>query len=109
VWAFEADGGLTFVHSAQGRLAVDVSLAEIEASPLGADCCLVHRSWLVNLANVKVFDFGLEGALLFVGPKIGQTDGLRVPVARDRVRAVREILLAGTIGLRRRDREGEEE
>jgi DNA-binding LytR/AlgR family response regulator len=107
-WAFEANGGLTLVHSAHGRLEVDVTLAEIVASAIGADYCLVHRSWLVNLANVKVFELGVDGAELFVGPKIGQADGLRVPVARDRVRAVREILLTGTIGLRRRDREGDE-
>jgi DNA-binding LytR/AlgR family response regulator len=109
VWAFEADRGLTFVHSAYGRLDIDVTLTEIEASSVGADCCRVHRSWLVNLASVRVLETGLGGVELVVGPRLAQADGLRVPVSRDRVRAVREVLLAGTIGLRRRDREGVEE
>ena len=118
VWAFEADARLTFVHSVHGRLDIDVSLAEIEASPLGHMFARVHRSWLANLALVKALDHSPGETLLFVstrgwtprprlhprrGPHPWERAGIRVPVSRDRVREVREALLAGAIGVRRRE------
>lgn len=117
VWAFEADARLTFVHSVHGRLDIDVSLAEIEASPLGHLFARVHRSWLANLALVKALDHAPGETQLFVSTKLdgtseasprpgqqeGERTGIRVPVSRDRVRGVREALLASAIGVRRRE------
>jgi DNA-binding LytR/AlgR family response regulator len=103
VWAFEADARLVFVHSLHGRLDIDVSLAEIEASALGHMFARVHRSWLVNLALVKALDHSPGETLLFVNTVRSERGGIRVPVSRDRVRRVREALLASTIGVRRRD------
>jgi DNA-binding LytR/AlgR family response regulator len=103
VWAFEADARLTFVHSAHGRLDIDIPLAEIEASSLGSAFVRVHRSWLANLALVKALEHTPGETQLFVGAKIGERTGIRVPVSRDRVRPVRDVLLAGAIGVRRRE------
>ncbi len=103
VWAFEADARLTFAHSAQGKLDIDVSLAEIEASPLGAAFVRVHRGWLANVTLVKTLEHAPGETQLFVGAKLGERSGIRVPVSRDRVRAVRGLLLESTIGVRRRE------
>jgi DNA-binding LytR/AlgR family response regulator len=103
VWAFEADARLVFVHSLHGRLDIDVSLTEIEASALGHMFARVHRSWLVNLALVKALDHAPGETLLFVNTVRSERGGIRVPVSRDRVRKVREALLASTIGVRRRE------
>jgi two-component system response regulator LytT len=91
VWAFEAADRLASVHSTRGRHDVDLSLAAIEAS-FGAALVRVHRNWLVNAAHIRE----LEGGELLVG------DDLRVPVARERATAVRELLLERTAGVRKR-------
>src|SRR2546422_9700886 len=44
IWAFEAADRLTFVHSREGRFAIDLSLAAIEAS-FGRALFRVHRNW----------------------------------------------------------------
>jgi len=103
VWAFEADARLTFAHSAHGKLDIDVSLAEIESSPLGHAFVRVHRGWLANLGLVKALEHTPGETQLFVGAKFGERSGIRVPVSRDRVRAVRNLLLETAIGVRRRD------
>jgi DNA-binding LytR/AlgR family response regulator len=103
VWGFEADARLTFAHSAHGKLDIDVSLAEIEASPLGRTFIRVHRGWLANLALVKALEHSPGETQLFVGAKLGERSGIRVPVSRDRVRAVRTLLLDTAIGVRRRE------
>ncbi len=103
VWAFEADARLTFVHSASGKLDIDVSLAEIEASPLGRLFVRVHRSWLANLALVKALEHDPGVTQLFVGSAMGESTRIHVPVSRDRVRAVRDMLLATAVGVRRRE------
>ena len=95
-WAFEAEGRLAFVHSAEGRLDVDLSLAALEAV-LGPNYLRVHRNWLVAVARVKGIERDGGETSLVVG------DGTRtvtVPVARDRVGQVKARLLTSTIGLR---------
>jgi len=94
VWAFEAADRLAFVHSAQGRLDIDLSLSAIEAS-FGRTLLRVHRNWLVHPAHVRE----LEGAGADTELVVGE---LRVPVARERAGAVREALLAGALGIRPR-------
>jgi DNA-binding LytR/AlgR family response regulator len=103
VWAFEADARLTFVHSARGKLDIDVSLAELEASPLRRLFARVHRGWLANVELVKAIEYDAGVAQLLVGTKGVEGSGIRVPVSRSLARPVREMLLAGAIGVRRRD------
>jgi LytTr DNA-binding domain len=103
VWAFEADSRLTFVHSARGKLDIDVSLAELEASPLGQVFARVHRGWLVNVELVKAIEYEGGMAQLFVGARGVEGSGIRVPVSRHSVRPVRDMLLAGAIGVRKRE------
>jgi DNA-binding LytR/AlgR family response regulator len=102
VWAFEAEGRLAFVHSAHGSADIDASLVEIEQSSLGASFARVHRSWLVNIAAIRALEHEPGATRLFVGSRLNDPSGVRVPVARDRLRAVRESLLGSAIGLRRR-------
>ena len=93
VWAFEADARLTFVHSVHGRLDIDVSLTEIEASPLGHVFARVHRCWLANLALVKALDHAPGETQLFVSTKLdgtseasprrGPHQAERAPLAQD--------------------------
>lgn len=93
-WAFEAEGRLTYVHSAEGRLDVDLSLTALEAV-LGPGYLRVHRNWLVATSRVKGIGREEGDMSLLVG------DGsLTVPVARDRVPQVKAKLLSQTIGLR---------
>jgi two-component system response regulator LytT len=82
---------LACVHATRGTFDVDLSLAAIESS-FGTALVRVHRNWLVNAAHIRE----LEGSELLVG------DALRVPVARERAAAVRELLLESTAGVRRR-------
>ncbi len=100
IWAFEAADRLTFVHSRLGRFDVDLSLTAIEAS-FGRTLTRVHRNWLVNLAWVKELERTSGGTTLFVGAGISaESDGIRVPVSRDRAQALRELLLGDATGLR---------
>lgn len=94
-FAFEAQGRLCYVHSAEGRLDVDLSLTSLEAV-LGPSYLRVHRNWLVSASSVRSMDRNEHDCLLVVGPS-----DLRVPVARDRVSGVRDRLLASAVGLRR--------
>ncbi|MGD0678354.1 MAG: LytTR family DNA-binding domain-containing protein [Polyangiaceae bacterium] len=102
VWAFEAANRLTFVHCASGRFDLDVSLKELEAV-LGSTMMRPHRNWLVPSAHVREWRRYPDRSVLFVGDLAGSDGrGLEVPVAADRFQAVRDALLAGTVGLRRR-------
>ncbi len=100
VWAFETSSRLSYVHSPLGSLDVDVSLAEIEGSRVGGLFVRVHKSWLANLSLVKALRSAPGGTTLFIGTSLDQ--GIDVPVARDRARAVRETLLATAVGIRKR-------
>jgi len=101
IWAFEAADRLTFVHTVHGTFDIDLSLSAIEAS-FGHAFARVHRNWLVNAAAVKEFERDGNETHLFVGAGLSDGgNGVRVPVARDRAQAVREMLLADTAGLRR--------
>jgi DNA-binding LytR/AlgR family response regulator len=98
VWAFEAAERLMFVHTARGRFDIDLSLAAIEAS-LGSAFLRVHRQWLVHTAHVRAIENEDGDTVVAVGDK--PSCELRVPVARDRRGAVRDLLLNGATGLRR--------
>jgi two-component system, LytTR family, response regulator LytT len=95
VWAFEAADRLTFVHTKRGKFDLDLSLAAIE-SAFGRDLLRAHRNWLVNPEHVRELQRESGDELV-----IGDDDGLRVPVARERAQAVRDALMADATGLRR--------
>jgi len=102
VWAIEAQDRLTFVHAVWGRFDLDVSLAAIQLS-FARDLVRVHRNWLVNMAWVKELESRGGESQLFIGTGVsGKSDGLHVPVARERAAGVRATLLEGTAGLRRK-------
>jgi two-component system, LytTR family, response regulator LytT len=100
IWAFEASDRLSFVHSRLGKLDIDLSLAAIEAS-FGRRLMRVHRNWLVNLDFARELQRDEGETTLFVGSSLGdQSQGVRVPVSRDRAQPLRAALLANTTGLR---------
>jgi two-component system, LytTR family, response regulator LytT len=100
-WAFEAADRLTFVHTPHGRYDVDLSLAALESST-GERFMRVHRNWLVNVDQVRALERedGDTEVLLGAGLDDSQPT-VRVPVAREKAQAVKELLLVGTTGLRR--------
>lgn len=101
IWAFEAADRLTFVHTLHGTFDIDLSLAAVEAS-FGRAFVRVHRNWLVNAEHIKEFERDGPETRLFVGEGVGEAGkGVRVPVARERAAAVREMLLENATGLRR--------
>lgn len=98
VRAFEASERLTYVHSAAGRFSVDLSLATIEAT-LGEGWLRVHRNWVVNREHVRAMERDELGNVLVIGD--AGEEGIRVPIARDKLQNVRGILLDGATGIRR--------
>jgi len=101
IWAFEAADRLTFVHTMHGTFDIDLSLAAVEAS-FGRTFVRVHRNWLVNAAHIKELERDGHETKLFVGAGVADAGrGVRVPVARERAAAVREMLLTNATGLRR--------
>jgi DNA-binding LytR/AlgR family response regulator len=101
IWGFEAADRLTFVHTLHGTFDIDLSLAAVEAS-FGRAFVRVHRNWLVNAAHIKELERDGHETRLFVGDGVSDAGrGVRVPVARERAAAVREMLLTNATGLRR--------
>ena len=101
VWAFEASERLSYVHGQTGRFDVDLSLAAIEAS-LGPGWLRVHRNWVVNREHVKALERDELGSTLVLGGAVvAEAGNLRVPIARDKVQMVRDLLLVGATGIRR--------
>ncbi|MDP9150819.1 MAG: LytTR family DNA-binding domain-containing protein [Myxococcota bacterium] len=101
IWAFEAADRLTFVHTTHGTFDVDLSLAAVESS-FGRAFLRVHRNWLVNAMHIKELERDGHETKLFVGAGVAEAGrGVRVPVARERAVAVREMLLTNSTGLRR--------
>jgi two-component system, LytTR family, response regulator LytT len=101
IWAFEAADRLTFVHTTHGTFDIDLSLAAVEAS-FGRAFVRVHRNWLVNATHIKELERDGHETKLFVGAGVAEAGkGVRVPVARERAAAVREMLLTNATGLRR--------
>jgi DNA-binding LytR/AlgR family response regulator len=92
---------MTFVHSRHGRFEIDVSLAVIEAS-IGRSFTRVHRNWLISVPHIKQLERSGGETRLFVGTGIGdESQSIRVPVSRHHAQALREMLLANAIGVRR--------
>ena len=101
IWAFEAADRLTFVHTTHGTFDIDLSLAAVEGS-FGRAFVRVHRNWLVNATHIKELERDGHETKLFVGAGVADAaKGVRVPVARERAAAVRDMLLVNATGLRR--------
>lgn len=98
VWACEAAARLTYVHSARGRFDLDLTLASIERS-FGRTLLRVHRNWLVNAQRVLELERLTGDTSLLVGATANES--VRVPVARERAQAVKEILMKNATGVRR--------
>jgi DNA-binding LytR/AlgR family response regulator len=89
------------VHTLHGTFDIDLSLAAVESSFARA-FVRVHRNWLVNSAHIKELERDGHETKLFVGDGVADAGkGVRVPVARERAGAVREMLLTNATGLRR--------
>jgi DNA-binding LytR/AlgR family response regulator len=100
VWACEAAERLTFVHSAQGRFDLDLTLSAIAVS-FGSNLLRVHRNWLINPMRVIALEREAGGTSVFVGSAhAGAGSGVRVPVSKERAAAVRDALLQGARGIR---------
>jgi DNA-binding LytR/AlgR family response regulator len=100
VLACEADGRLTYVHAPFGRFDLDLSLTVLRAR-LGRLLVRVHRCWLVNTAHVRECEISAGETTLLVGSdRDDMAPVLRVPVSSSHARAVRELLLRNTVGLR---------
>jgi two-component system response regulator LytT len=101
IWAFETADRLTYVHTEHGVFDVDLSLTAIEAS-FGRAFLRVHRRWLVNASHIKELERDGDETRLFVGPALSSSSqGVHVPVARERAATVRGALLSNATGLRR--------
>ncbi|MCP3097821.1 LytTR family DNA-binding domain-containing protein [Myxococcus sp. K15C18031901] len=101
VWAFEAAERLTRVHTSQGVFDVDLSLSAIEAS-FGRAFTRVHRNWLVNAAHIKELERDSETRVWVGEGLVKDGRGIHVPVARERAQPLRDMLLAGATGVRRK-------
>jgi DNA-binding LytR/AlgR family response regulator len=98
VLAFEAADRLTYVHHADGRFLVDLSLAALETQ-FGPSMVRAHRNWLVAIEHVRRLG-RVGGGEVAVHLEVHETK-LSVPVSRDRAPAMREALLARSIGGRK--------
>jgi hypothetical protein len=105
IWAFEARGRLVCLHAPAGCFDVDLSLREVEAV-LAGSFLRVHRNWLVGLGKVRELRSSGGVSVLFAGDTTAEDPaslrGIEVPIARERAKVVRRILLAGAFGLRPR-------
>jgi two-component system, LytTR family, response regulator LytT len=95
IWAFEAADRLSFVHSIHGKLDLDLSLTSLERLMPSA-ALRVHRNWLVNPMHVRSFDKNDGAVSIWVGSTL--TEGIAVPVARDRVKMLKDLLLGSAHG-----------
>jgi LytTr DNA-binding domain len=103
VWAFEAKDRLCFVHAVSGKFDIDISLLEV-ASSSGATFIRVHRNWLANITKIRTFATGSRPYLWIGNWACADNQGIRAPVSRAHAMALRERLLAGSVGLRRNPR-----
>jgi DNA-binding LytR/AlgR family response regulator len=99
IWAFEAAERLCYVHARQGRFDIDLTLATVEAS-FGRKLTRVHRNWLANLDFVREMERGDGDTVLVIGKEV-EAECIHVPVSRDRAKAVRDLLLANAMGVRK--------
>jgi two-component system LytT family response regulator len=83
---FEADGDYVVAHTEQGRHLLHLSLSRLEARLDPAKFLRVHRTYLVNVEQVRAFKADSRGNLEAV-----LLDGTRVPVSRSRAQEIRSL------------------
>lgn len=84
IHAFSAEGHYVRLFTAQGERFVDVAFSEMLAACRSLNGAQVHRSWWVAQGEIDVA--GRKGS----SAEIRLRSGLRVPVARRRLRALRQ-------------------
>ena len=82
---FEADGDYVIVHVGERSRLVRMRLQDLEAG-VGKRFLRVHRSHLVNLDHVRIFEHQEDGRLVVV-----MDDGARVMASRSRSRELRSL------------------
>jgi two-component system LytT family response regulator len=82
---FAADGDYVVVHRGQRRHLVRLRLQDL-ASGLGRGFLRIHRSHVVNLDHVRIFEQGEDGRLVAV-----MDDGARITASRSGSRALRRL------------------
>ena len=85
VTRFEADGDYTIVHAQEQQHLVRLRLQDLEKR-LGETFIRVHRSHLLNLNHVRIFDFHDDSRLVAV-----MLDGTRIVASRARSRELRRL------------------
>jgi two-component system, LytTR family, response regulator LytT len=102
IWCVESAARLTHVHCAHGVYDLDTSLASVE-SAFPDRFVRVHRNWLANIAHIRELqrDSGSCSVRISSGYRADDV-GIRVPVAKDRVQQLRDLLLGDSHGVRRR-------
>lgn len=85
VTRFEADGDYTIVHAQEQQHLVRLRLQDLEKR-LGDTFIRVHRSHLLNLNHVRIFDFHDDSRLVAV-----MVDGTRIVASRARSRELRRL------------------
>ena len=83
---FAAEDKLTYAVTAERSYIVDASLAELEERYASAGFTRIHRATLVRLADVVELHATSDGT------KVRLSSGAELPVARDRVRALKQRL-----------------
>ncbi|MET0386950.1 MAG: LytTR family DNA-binding domain-containing protein [Polyangiales bacterium] len=101
IWAVEASGGLTLVHSDRGTFDMDLSLDTV-ATSFGRDFLRVHRNWLVSEDHVLELERASGESALLLGNRSSDAGSLRVPIAKDRAATLRARLMHEGVGIRRR-------
>jgi DNA-binding LytR/AlgR family response regulator len=88
VWLSSEDG-LVFVHTAEGRFLVNLTMAQLEERLDERRFFRVHRSTIVNLEHVKELVPWFSGKYQVVMDDPASTE---LTLSRSRVKALREIL-----------------
>ncbi len=102
IWCVESADRLTYVHCVHGVFDIDLSLSTVE-SAFSPRFVRVHRNWLANSEHIRELQRDGGDSTLLVGSGYRSEDpGVRVPVAKDRAQDLREMLLAASLGVRRR-------
>jgi NO-binding membrane sensor protein with MHYT domain len=87
--AFRAEGHYTILYRAGERALCPWSISEAEKRMAGTDFLRVHRSYLVNPAFVTGFERRKDGGVIYF-EEVASLG--KVPVARSRIGAVRDLL-----------------
>ncbi len=83
---FQADGDYVIAHAGNARHMLHLSLSRLEARLDSRRFVRVHRTFIVNLDQVRAFKRDANGNL-----EAELLDGVRVPVSRSRAQEIRSL------------------